>query len=383
MKKIYCSSNEQETRFAVTENNVLEELMIESVNDVLGNIYLGRVEIIQKESGYAFVQIGLEKNAFLQEKGIDKLTQGQYLLVQVKKEDTNGKGVRVTMNIEFSGKYLVYMPYDNTVAVSKKIKNSNWRELGKKWCESTEGIIFRSSCEGVQEEIVEEEFKQYKKIYSRLLQLKNKPTLAYEKESKFVKYIQDCSDVLSVEVDNFELVNQFREYLPKELVKHYREKENIFSKYLLDIEIQKLLQKRVELKNGAFLLFEQVETMTIIDVNSGSFKGKNDKETTAFEINKLACSEIISQLKLRNIGGMVCIDFINMNKTSNKKAIQQMIIKESKRDNVKYNIYEFTKLGLLEMTRERTGKTLKEIMNIECTYCNGTGEVILAKEQMS
>lgn len=383
LKKIYCSSNENETRFAVIENGKLVNLMIENESDksILGNIYLGRVEMIAKGMEHAFVNIGIDKNAYLRETNMTNLLQGQYVYVQVKKDDTNGKGVRVTTNIEFSGKYLVYMPYDSTVAVSKKIKNSNWKEIGKSWCEGTEGVIFRSSCLNADERIVEEEFKQFKEIFQSFSSVKKKPKLIYEEESKFITYVQNINDIESIEVDDFDLVNKCREIVDAEKVKFYREKENIFSKYLLDIEIQNALKKRANLENGSFLLFEQVETMTVIDVNSGSFSGKLDKESTALEINKMACKEIVRQLKIRNIGGMICIDFINMKKNENQKMIKQMIISETKIDDVKYNVYDFTRLGLFELTRERTGKTLKELHMADCPSCNGTGEIVSVEER--
>lgn len=383
MKKMYCSANEQETRFAVMEQRELVELIIERADErsILGNIYLGRVDSIHKGMEYAFVDIGIGKNAFLRETDVEKLLQGQYILVQVKKEDTNGKGVRVTTNIEFSGTYLVYMPFDNTVAVSRKIKGSDWKQIGQTWCEESEGIIFRSSCEGVSREVVEEEFKKYKQLFNSFQSLKKKVTLAYEPTPSYIQYVQNTSHIENIEVDNMDIVTKLREYVPIDKVIHYREKENIFSKYLIDIEIQKSLAKKVELENGIYLLFEQLETMTVIDVNSGNYHGKGDKETIAFEINTLACKEIIRQLKIRNIGGMICIDFINMKKSVNQKSIRQMIINATLREDVKYNIYDFTRLGLFEMTRERTGKTLQELMTSNCSVCNGVGRVISAQEK--
>lgn len=383
LKKIYCSVNALETRFVVVENGKLVEILIERENEksLLGNIYLGRVENIHHGMEYAFVDIGLEKNAFMQEKGLEKLLQGQYVFVQVKKEETNGKGIRVTDKIEFNGKYIVYMPNDNGVSVSRKIKNSNWKELGRSWCDGMEGVIFRTTCQDVREEVVYEEFLKFKNVFKSISQLNKKPVLAYENEKSYIKYIQENPDIESIEVDNVEMANKFRQIISADKVIYYRGKENILSHYLMDIEIKKVLNKRVELENGGFLLIEQMETMTVIDVNTGSYIGNRDKEKSALEINKVACNEIIRQLRLRNIGGMICIDFVNMKQVSNQNLIRQLIIKTTKQDNVKYNVYDFTKLGLLEMTRERMGKILKEWMFTDCVCCNGHGEVISTQER--
>lgn len=388
LRNIYCNINDKEKRIAIVENGELVEVIIEreGEEDIVGNIYMGHVENIVKGMDAAFVDIALEKNAYLHGNDILEtrpLLSGQYVLVQVKKNETNGKGVRVTCNIEFSGKYIVYMPYDHTIAPSKKIKKNKgkWVELGKAWCSDSEGILFRSACEGADPEEVQREFQSLKELFLSLTKQKKKPALVYKKHSLVDKLLQmyPKEKISYIEADCIETVRELKRKIGEEKVKLYHGKENIFSHYLLDIEIDKCLKQTVPLPNGAFLLFEQMETMTVIDVNTGKFIGKGNMENTAMTVNKLAVKEIVRQLRLRNIGGMILIDFINMKEEANKKELLHTINQELKNDHMYTKVYSFTKLGILEMTRKRTGKSLREMLLKKCVACQGTGYIYSEK----
>lgn len=379
MRNIYCSINNTEKRIAIVEDGKLAEVMIEreGEEDIVGNIYMGRVENIVKGMNAAFVNISLEKNAYLHSDDMpENLLQGQYILVQVKKNDANGKGARVTCKIEFTGKYIVYMPYDPTIAPSKKIKSKGkWVELGRQWCSANEGILFRSACENSNEDEVGREFQSFQELFLSLTKEKKKPALVYAKHSFVEKLLRvyPKETISYAEADSIEAIRELKREIGEEKVKLYHGKENIFSHYLLDIEIDKALKQTVPLQRGAFLLLEQLETMTIIDVNSGSFTGKENMENTAVTVNKLAIKEIARQLRLRNIGGMILIDFINMKEEDNKKEVMDTLAQELKKDYLYTKIYGFTKLGILEMTRKRTGKSLRETLLEKCPACQGTG----------
>ncbi len=392
MRKVYCNITDKEKRIAIVEDKELVEVMIEGKGEesILGNIYMGRVENIVKGMDAAFINIGLEQNAYLRNNEMlqeQKLLGGQYVLVQVKKESASGKGPSVTCNIEFTGEYIVYMPYDDTIAPSKKIKRERekWVELGKEWCSDGEGILLRSACAGTESEKVYQEFQLFKGMFVSLVKTRWKkgPGLVYRKNSLFDRLLQvyPKESISQIEVDCIETVKELREKVGREKVHRYKGKENIFSSYLLDIEIDKGLKQIVPLDKGAFLLFEQMETMTVIDVNTGKYIGKGNMEDTAVKINHAAIMKIVTELRLRNVGGMILIDFINMKEECNRKKIINTLKKELKKDRLQTNIYGFTKLGILEMTRKRVGKSLREQLLKKCETCQGTGYVFSGKNE--
>jgi ribonuclease G len=399
VKKLLINVREGHDRAAIVEDNKLVEVLYGEDTSLVGNIYVGKVVDVLKGMQAAFVDIGTGKNAYLhiydtikyqasnkQEESINHCVhEGQYILVQVVKDEVEGKGAKVTEQIEFTGKYAVYMPFDQTITVSRKIVDEKKRKeligLGQQLCKEKDGVIFRSACEGMDAEVIDTELRGLRDQFVALtsaLQRASKSTLLCS-ASSFLEHIVNKYPVKlfqEIIVDRLSLKTD----IVHEHVQYYSGKENLFSYEHVEKQIEEALQKVVPLKNGAYLLMEHTEAMTVIDVNTGKFIGKQHLQDTVVRTNELAAIEVAKQLRLRNIGGMILVDFINMKQEEDRARIQSIMQKELRKDSTPSRVYGFTALGILEITRKRSGKSLRDMVGQSCHECSGSGHVLSYKE---
>jgi ribonuclease G len=407
LEKLIINAVSREKRFAYVRDNIVEKIIIDrpEQRSLVGNIYYGTVTKVLPGMNAAFIDIGEEKNAYLHrdvlasyvlslERSIDKekksvttyVHQGQKLIVQVDKDATGPKGARVTGIIELNGDNLIYMPQGRYVAVSKKIvdEKENLRGIGMKLKSVDEGLIFRTSSTSVTQEEMENELNSLRGQYSELLEKAaslKKPGVLFQKDT-FTQLVLDSITGLSsgeVIIDDLSLKKLIQSRQPNLIITYYNGKENIFAHHRIEHEIDKALKRIVWLDNGAYLIFDETEALTIIDVNTGKFSGKNDYQDTVVKTNTLAAIEIARQLKLRDIGGIVLIDFINMQKNKDQLYIQETIEKEFQKDSTRTKIIGFTTLGILQLTRKKTKVSLSEALQEKCPVCDGTGRILSAE----
>nr|WP_239534571.1 Rne/Rng family ribonuclease [Priestia taiwanensis] len=386
-------------RAAIVEDNELLEVMHAEDAGNVGNIYIGKIVTVLAGMQAAFVDIGTGKNAYLhlhdtakfiqskkKEANINRCVhEGQYILVQIVKDEVDDKGAKVTERLEFTGKYAVYMPFDGAVTASRKISDETKRaellSLGRSLCASTDGIIFRSAANEVGINVVEDELRYIREKYVELtgaLQRATKVTLLHTVAS-FLDYVLQLYPVEQFEEIIVDSVS-YKQMIGHEHVVCYRERENVFSHYRIETQIEEAVHKVVPLKNGAYIVIEHTEAMTVIDVNTGKFVGKQHLQDTAVKTNEWAAIEVAKQLRLRNIGGMVLIDFINMKKEEDKVRVKSVMQRELRKDRTTSRVYDFTALGVLEVTRKRSGKSLRDQLQHVCQECHGSGHVRSDKE---
>jgi len=417
LKEIVINVREEETRVAVLEDKIPVEVYIErSLNQrLVGNIFKGRVENVLPGMQAAFVDIGLEKNAFLYvedaqparnpESGNnlglnvnigDILKQGQEIIVQIVKEPIGTKGPRVTTHITLPGRYLVLMPTVDYVGISRRIESEKERERLKELASRVKpegmGVIVRTVAEGV----CEEEFRQdilllnklWRKIQSRAAN-SSAPNLLHRDLELVQRMLRDVfsEDVDRLTLDSrsdYEKVLEFLDIIdPKLKLKVFLdERENIFEDDGISVELEKALKRRVWLKCGAYLVIDQAEALTAVDVNTGKFVGSTNLEDTVLKTNLEAAVEIARQLRLRNIGGIIIVDFIDMVEEQHRQQVLATLEEEFKKDKTKTNILGITQLGLVEMTRKKVRPSLAEVLQKSCPYCEGRGKV-LSEETVS
>lgn len=392
----------REKRYALIKEKKVEKLVIgqPKQQSSVGEIYLGTVTKVLPGMNAAFIDIGKEKNGYLhrdkvpayvrskENKSISSyLHQGEKILVQVEKDETGNKGPRLTGILEFNGRSTVYMPKGVYVAVSKKIEDSNqrehWREFGLRIRKEDEGILFRTACVQFSENEIEREIENLRKDYEemvRVSQTMKKPGLLAETNSLVGEILAEMAklDVGEVIVDQPELKAQLTSFNSNEQIKikYYQQKENIFSVYGLEHEIEKALKRVVWLDQGAYLIFDEAEALTIIDVNTGKFSGKNDLQETVIKTNQWAAEEIARQIRLRDIGGMILIDFIDMKNESDREKVMKTLERSLRNDDRRTRIIGFTPLGILQMTRKKTKVSISEGLTTKCEVCGGTGRVL-------
>jgi len=392
-----------ETRVALLEDGRLAELYIERNNfwDILGNIYKGKIVRVLPGIQAAFVDIGTQRTGFLciqdmpkrDEEDLrieDQLYEGQEIVVQVVKSPAKGKGPRLTTNIAIAGRRLVLMPYSSNIGVSKKIKEKEERERLKSIADEIRpdemGVIVRTISKGTTKEKLQEEMRflygLWKDISSKIKSFPA-PSLLYREPSITLKAIRDLftRDVDKLVIDSrgeykaiMDFINDFAPGL-RYCIELYEGSKPIFERYGIEPEIDKLFQQRVPLKSGGFIVIEQTEALTAIDVNTGSYVGEYDVEETALRTNLEAVKEIAYQIRLRNISGLIVIDFIDMEKKANRDKVFSALKDAFNKDKAKTNIQYISNLGLVEMTRERKRLDLRESLTEPCPYCSGRGLV--------
>lgn len=411
MNRLIINALTREKRFALLKNDKLERLYIEQPGQqsLVGNIYLGVVEKVVPGMNAAFVNFGEEKSGFLfrdklpsyvldprskEEKANKSITgylhQGEKLLVQVEKDAAGTKGARLTAIIELQGDHLIYMPAGKYTAVTKKVTDAElkkkWRAFGEQLKTAEEGLIFRTSAITQSEETLKDECNNLRQDYQELsLQVKNKkkPGIVLAKDFFYEELLTMMERMNSGEVitDDQSLKKKLERNLTgKNLeIRYHHNSENIFASYAVEKEIERLLKRVVWLDNGAYLIFDVAEALTIIDVNTGRFSGKNDLRDTVVATNKVAAAEIARQLRLRDLGGMILIDFIDMKNSADKEAVIKVLEDALGEDGRRTRIAGMTELGILQLTRKKTKRTITEAMTTYCQVCSGTGNVLSAE----
>lgn len=369
---------------AAVENGKLVEIYEENEQSQKarneGNIYIGIVKDIVPGMQAAFVDIGTEKNSFIHvkdvvpqvdekiEKRIDKkikdvVKSGEKILIQIQKDSNEKKGARTSTHIKLTGKYVILMPNTNIVTISQKIENDKERErlleIVKKVLPENTGAIVRTAALKKNGEEIEKDLNQlvekWKKIKAKFYKAPNKPQLLFKSPSFLEKLILDLPENKIEKIE----VNEQKEYEEiRKMLNDVNEKislelsENIFEKYELEKQIEKTKQRKIWLNCGGFITIDQTEALVAIDVNSGKFTGKSTLEETVYKVNYEATIEIAKQLRLRDIGGIIIIDYIDMQKQENKEKIEKLLKESLKQDRAKTQVEGFTKLNLMELTRK-------------------------------
>jgi ribonuclease G len=418
-REILISGSQRETRVAILEDDKLVELLIDrpELRRTVGNIYRGRVEAVLPGIQAAFVDIGAEKSAFLHASDLiepeedeieedekdngkgrrgklpniqDVVKRGETILVQVTKEPISTKGPRVTTQISLPGRFLVYMPYASRVGVSRKIDNREERARLRQLvagmmpkAKDAGGVIVRTVAEDITEDDLKRELKSllalWKKI-KRKATFVRPPALVQHEASLTSGIIRDLfsENVDRLWVDSAELHEEIKHYLDQvdpELMGRitlYEQPVPLFDKFEIENEIANLYKRRVELPTGGHILIEATEALVSIDVNTGRYTGKKDPEKTILKTNLEAAKEIARQLRLRDIGGIIVIDFIDMETQANRDRVLQELRSHLGRDRARTRAFEVSELGLIEMTRQRVRPSLLQSMTSACTACSGT-----------
>jgi ribonuclease G len=415
-EEILVNVTPQETRVAVVENGVLQEVLIERANrrGLVGNIYNGRVSRVLPGMQAAFVDIGLERAAFLhasdiaappvagagettQEEAITQLLrEGQTLPVQVIKDPLGTKGARLTTHITIPSRYLVFMPEATNVGVSQRIEDEAERQrlkdlvLSFRGEEQPGGYIVRTAAEGAAPEAVRADILFLRKLWASI-QERARDTgvgeVIHEDLTLSIRVLRDLldSDVEKLRIDSREThqkATRFVEQFIPELsvqIEYYPGERPIFDLYGVDDEIDKALERKVQLKSGGHLVIDQTEAMTTIDVNTGAYLGHRNLEETIFKTNLEAAQAIARQLRLRNLGGIIIIDFIDMVQEEHKRQVLRALEKSLEKDHAKSHISEVSSLGLVQMTRKRTRESLEHVLCEACPMCSGRGSVKTAE----
>jgi ribonuclease G len=395
----------QETRVAVTGSGVVQELLIERAasRGLVGNIYMGRVARVLPGMQSAFVEIGLERAAFLHvadiwehreaSRPIEKiLAEGQPVLVQAVKDPIGSKGARLSTQISIAGRLLVYLPNDPHIGISQKIEDENGRQLLRDRLrdlvppDEKGGFIVRTLAESAAEEELRADLDYLRHLWqvirSRSLGAEP-PQLLYQDLSLAQRVLRDMVTVDTARVlvdsrENFQKLAAFAaNYMPQVRAKleHYTGERPLFDLYNVETEIEKALSRRVDLKSGGYLIIDQTEAMTTIDVNTGGFVGSRNFDDTVFKTNLEAAQAIARQLRLRNLGGIIILDFIDMASQEHRGAVLEEFKRALARDRTRMSVSGFTGLGLVEMTRKRTRESLAHVLCEPCPICEGRGAV--------
>lgn len=402
----------QETRVAFVENGVLQEVHIERARrrGLVGNIYRGKVCRVLPGMQAAFVDVGLERTAFLHASDIhceqhnngdtsercveqinNLLREGQEIVVQVAKDPLGTKGARLTTHISIPARFLVFMPGNKHIGVSQRIEDEQERERLKAIVrDCTEGMseggfILRTAAEGANREALEKDVvflnKLWAEIQERVKQREGDEHLIHEDMPLVMRTMRDLADadIEKIRIDSRETFLKVHRFASKFIpglagrIEHYAGERPIFDLYGVDDEIQKALERKVQLKSGGYLIIDQTEAMTTIDVNTGAFVGHRNLEETIFKTNLEAAQAIARQLRLRNLGGIIIIDFIDMEDTEHKRQVLRALEKVLERDHAKPHISEVSSLGLVQMTRKRNRESLEHVLCETCPTCNGRG----------
>lgn len=419
-KEILVNVEFDETRVAVIEDGKLVEMYIERPQSqrLVGNIYKGKVENVLPGMEAAFVNIGLEKNAFLyvddaypnkpeadeeqSEKTLKNLTirelvsEGQEIIVQVAKEPTGTKGARVTRSLTVPGRYAVLMPNVDYIGISRRIQDEKERDrlkqLAQKAKPNETGLIVRTVAEGKGEEELNKDILFLQGVWGdiQLRAKRNKAPYLLHKDMSLTHRV--IRDLLSDDVDRL-YVDEAQEYqkmttLVESFSPHLRDRirlyrnGSIFDRFGVEEELERALKRRVWLDCGGYLVIDQTEALTVIDVNTGKFVGSENLEATVLHTNLQAAEEIARQVRLRDIGGIIIIDFIDMDSVEHRQQVVKALEKALERDRTRATVLGITQLGLVEMTRKKGRKSVRDILTRECPYCEAKGRV-LSEETVS
>lgn len=428
--EILINVTREEIRVGLLESGQVVEFYVERKRDasLVGNIYKGKVVKILPGMQSAFVDVGLEKAAFLYvadimtemedyaqfleeedknnslERSVDIVSkrgrqgmpieeiiqEGQDLIVQVSKDPIGSKGARVTSYVTLPGRYLVLMPNVEHIGISRRISNEEERTRLKGIVENIKpkgyGLIIRTASDGCTDEELKKDLEFLLLLWENIQKKKDKvaaPCLLYSDLDLAFRSVRDLMshDVERLVIDyenEYERIKDFvKAYFPKLLskIELYSDDEPIFESFGVELDISRALGRRVWLKSGGYIVIDQTEAMTVIDVNTGKFVGKEDLEDTILKTNLEAVKEIAYQIRLRNLGGIIIVDFIDMEKTENREKVFNAFIEAMKRDKAKNTILHISELGLIQMTRKRVRESLGRVLCESCPYCEGKGFV--------
>jgi ribonuclease G len=434
--EILINAERGETRVAVLERGRCAELLIERTGseDVVGSVIKGRVTRVLPGMQAAFVDVGLDKAAFLyagdyyseedgggddddkKDKGDGKgrgrgrkgggrngrgrgrnrqppridtlLSEGEEIVVQVAKEAIGTKGARITSNISIAGRHLVLTPHSKRVGVSRRIDSDKerrrLREIVTRLRPNDLGFITRTAGENVREADIEADINYLSKVWEDVQARKARaaaPAVLYEEPRIPIRVIRDMAggDTRRIVVDDKEVYEEMKSFVdrfmadPKPQIELYEGELPLFEQYGVEAEIDASLQRKVFMKSGGYLIIDQSEALTAIDVNTGSYVGKRDLEETVLRTNLEAVKEIVHQLRFRNIGGLLILDFIDMEDSKNRDKVNRALQEEIRGDKARTNILKISELGLVEMTRKRTRENLVQTVGEPCGYCEGKG----------
>lgn len=404
MKQIYLNIMPEETRMAIMEDGRLMVLELErnSQDHLVGNIYNGQIQNLLKGMQAAFVDIGLSKNAFLYVGDgkvssrcnsvgkREKLTVGQRLPVQIIKDEVGSKGPRATLHLSLPGRNVVLMPNSVYIGTSHKIEDEAERQrlfnIVKDACPKDMGVIIRTAAVGQSKDRLEKDIKYLVRLWESIDTRSRRASgngLLYRDADLVIRMVRDYldEDVDLIVLDSQREYNQVKElvqgFSPQlaEKVELYGGDTNLFHHYGLNEELEKLNSRQVDLASGGFLVIDKTEALTVIDVNSGSFVGDLNLSDTAFKLNLEAADEIMRQLRLRDIGGIIVADFIDMDKPGQNEALLERLRQHAQCDRSKTNIVDITALGLVEITRKKSRRNLDSMLMCDCPSCEGSGRV--------
>ena len=422
-KEIYISVDHHEKRLAVISNKKIEEFHSEGRNSVnlVGNIYKGRVESVLQGIDAAFVNIGLEKNGFLYVTDVEKnasdfdrlldeeagvypekkeekrqsisqvLKKGDEVLVQVVKEPISTKGARLTTHISIPGRFLVLMPFDNRIGLSKRIEDHKERDRIRKIIEELKlpqdiGFIVRTAAIGASPRDFLRETRYLTGLWQQIKYRARKARPPQRIHEEYDLILRTARDMFTDEVDKFEIdskddfrrVSRFLAMTSPHLrqrLKFYNDRAPLFEKYDVERHIEKIYSRIVHLKGGGYLIFDETESLVAIDVNSGKSVGHRNLEETAFRTNVEAANEVPRQLKLRDLGGIIIIDFIDMESHGHRKTVFKTLEDALESDKAKTKILNISSIGLVEMTRQRVRRSIEGKSYQKCPYCAGRGTI--------
>lgn len=418
--EMFVTVDHDETRAAIMEDERLVELFVERplAKRIVSNIYKGKVENVLPGMQAAFVNVGLERNAFLYVDDAypwrkddddsppgprratikDLVREGQDVMVQVVKEPTGGKGARVTRDVSIPGRYLVLMPAVEYVGVSRRIESDKERERLKKMAYAIKpknlGVIVRTAAEGQSQKALEQDMKFLVGIWKGIEKKRRTmkaPCLLHKDQGLVYRILRDhiTEETRRVVVDDpdecrkmQELATAFSPDLKSRIQLFKGKPRTLFEEHGLNEEMEAALRRRVWLKSGGYIVFDQTEALTVIDVNTGRYVGSRNLQDTVFKTNMEAADEIARQLRLRDIGGIIVIDFIDMESPNRRQKVVSALERHLGRDKTRATVLGITQLGLVEMTRKKGRKNLVDLMTRQCPYCDGYGRT-LSEESMS
>ena len=413
MENILINCTPRETRVATVIDGVLQDLFVEraAARGLVCNVYLGKVVRVLPGMQSAFLDIGLERTAFLHVADIAEahregekplpiekvIHEGQSIMVQVAKDPIGTKGARLTTTISLAGRKLVYLPKDSHIGVSQRIEDAALREEMRNMMlelrpeEDKGGYIIRTSAEeGATREEFADDMRYLERLWSTIRETaasSNAPKLLYQDLSLAQRVLRDMVhlETQKVEVDNSESFTELYSFaerfvpVAKDRLSHYQGDIPLFDLNGVEEEIEKALKRRVDLKSGGYLVFDQTEAMTTIDVNTGGYVGKRDFGDTVYKTNLEAAQTIARQLRLRNLGGIIIVDFIDMSCDEHRDAVLAELRRAVSTDKTRMTVSNFTELGLVEMTRKRTRESLAHVLCEPCPLCGGRGEIRTAR----
>ena len=391
-QQIIISSTPEEVRMGLMENGVLQEFMVERAMSahLVGSIFLGRVSNIVRGIQAAFIDIGLARNAFLYLGESKDLTEGSSVMIQITKDPRGTKGPTASREITFPGHYAVLFPFANYVGISRKItddeERTRLRQLAEKCRPEGMGIVIRTEAEGVEAEVLEEDIScllvEWNVVEARAKRAKA-PVFLHRELDLSVRMVRDyfTKDVNEIVVDSLEAFQRIQALLAglkgaeETELRLWDSGEDVFSGFGLGETLASLADRRVELPGGGYLVIDHTEAMTVIDVNSGSYSGKNNLEETIMEINRQAAREIAHQLRLRDIGGIIVVDFIDMHSEENRQEVLSVLENSFAGDKMRPRVQDITVLNLVEITRKKSRQNLEAVLFSDCPVCSGSGRV--------